>query len=153
MTPRPLKGRHVQALLKRWQAEGLSAGTLQNRKNWCAFTRVLPLISSWRYLDPLPHGGLMAHWNQSADTLLKGLGTHVSVGEICAHARQSIEPYEDMLRHPHHDPLDARRRPVRIQLQTRHPIEDGIQRTSHLDPGEVLPDAHVRTVCEGKATR
>jgi len=31
MTARSLKGRHVQALLQRWQAEGLSAGTLKNR--------------------------------------------------------------------------------------------------------------------------
>ncbi|MGV6942893.1 phage integrase N-terminal domain-containing protein [Stenotrophomonas maltophilia] len=26
-----LKGKHVEALLQRWQAEGLSAGTLKNR--------------------------------------------------------------------------------------------------------------------------
>ena len=31
MTARSLKGMHVQALLERWQAEGLSAGTLKNR--------------------------------------------------------------------------------------------------------------------------
>jgi hypothetical protein len=31
MQARSLKGKHVQALLERWQAEGLSAGTLKNR--------------------------------------------------------------------------------------------------------------------------
>lgn len=31
MTASSLKGRHVEALLKRWRAEGLSAGTLKNR--------------------------------------------------------------------------------------------------------------------------
>ena len=31
MTARSLKGRHVDALRERWQAEGLSAGTLKNR--------------------------------------------------------------------------------------------------------------------------
>jgi hypothetical protein len=31
MRARSLKGKHVQALLRRWQDEGLSAGTLKNR--------------------------------------------------------------------------------------------------------------------------
>jgi hypothetical protein len=31
MQARSLKGKHVQALLQRWQAEGLSVGTLKNR--------------------------------------------------------------------------------------------------------------------------
>ncbi|RQR83529.1 MULTISPECIES: phage integrase N-terminal domain-containing protein [unclassified Burkholderia] len=31
MSPNSLKGKHVQALVERWQAEGLSAGTVKNR--------------------------------------------------------------------------------------------------------------------------
>lgn len=31
MTASSLKGKHVQALLERWQGEGLSSGTIKNR--------------------------------------------------------------------------------------------------------------------------
>jgi hypothetical protein len=35
-------------------------------------------------LEPLPDGGLMAHWNQQAAALLRGVGTGGSGGALCA---------------------------------------------------------------------
>jgi len=34
-------------------------------------------------LEPLPDGGLMAHWNQNVGALCKGLGSCGSGGVIC----------------------------------------------------------------------
>ncbi|WZW54945.1 phage integrase N-terminal domain-containing protein [Burkholderia pyrrocinia] len=41
MRANSLKGKHVEALVERWQAEGLSAGTLKNRMSHLSTSDVI----------------------------------------------------------------------------------------------------------------
>src|ERR1700722_14243315 len=60
------------------------------------------------------------------------------------------ESDENMLRHAHHDATDLRLRPIGVQPQIGHPVQDGVQRTRHFHAGQMLPDADMRAECEGK---
>lgn len=64
MSPSSLKGKHVAALVERWQAEGLSAGTVKNR---LAHVR-------WRAFGAVADAGAAHHDAQARQAISRELG-------------------------------------------------------------------------------
>ncbi|CAM3859585.1 integrase-like protein [Kerstersia gyiorum] len=81
-----LKGKHVQALLDRWQAEGLSAGTLKNR---------MAHLRWWA--EKIGKGGIIAADNSQLGIPDRRFVTNVSKAQVLDHRLDAVtDPYVRM---------------------------------------------------------
>lgn len=86
MTATSLRGKHVQVLLDRWQAEGLSAGTVKNR---------MACLRWWA--EKIGKGGIITADNSQLGIPDRRFATNVSKAQVLDHRLDAVkDPYVRM---------------------------------------------------------